>query len=289
MIDIFIPFWGKPEQLYQAVESVRTQTSQDWRLTVVDDGYPEDVSGYFEKLDDPRIRYMRNEENLGVIGNYTKCQEMAEGDYTVLLGCDDAMLPNYVTLIENTARLHPGVDIIQPGVQVIDDTGRVYLPLADRVKEMIRPRGKGTVVIQGEAAAQSLLLGDWLYWPSLAFKTDTLKSVKLDPELPIVADLGFILDMIQSGARLAVSPDVVFSYRRHSTSLSSASIGSGQRFGDERSFFETRAKELDRLGWRKAARSARLHLSSRAYALTELPRAVRSRTGVKEMLTHVFR
>ena len=36
MIDIMLPFWGEPRYLYETVEAVRGQTSDDWRLTVVD-------------------------------------------------------------------------------------------------------------------------------------------------------------------------------------------------------------------------------------------------------------
>ncbi len=38
------------------------QTNPDWRLIVVDDGYPDDsIPGWFESLKDERITYMRNE------------------------------------------------------------------------------------------------------------------------------------------------------------------------------------------------------------------------------------
>ena len=50
----------------QAVLSVVGQTNPDWRLIVVDDGYPDDsIPGWFESLKDERITYMRNETNLG--------------------------------------------------------------------------------------------------------------------------------------------------------------------------------------------------------------------------------
>lgn len=289
MIDVFIPYWGVPEQLFSAVESVRSQTSPNWRLTVVDDCYPEDTSWYFKRIDDPRVRYFRNDTNQGIIKNFTRCQEMAQGDYTVIMGCDDMLLPDYVSVIERTAKKLPGVEIIQPGVQVIDGSGQATHPLADRVKDLIRPRSKGVAVVSGEEAARSLLIGDWLYWPSLAFKTSSLKSAEFLPDYQIILDLGIILDLIQMGARVAIVQDVVFAYRRHSESLSSESLLDGPRFADEKSFFNQRAQTLEQMGWHKAARSARLHLTSRAYALTLLPSAVLSKSSVAPLLTHAFR
>ena len=288
VIDIFIPYWGDPKKLYDAVDSVLAQTSSGWRLTVVDDCYPEDVTEHFQTIKDPRVRYIRNDKNLGIIDNFTKCQQMAEGDYTVIMGCDDLLHPEYVATIERAAKHFPSVEIIQPGVKVVDDSGSRVTPLADRVKSAITPRGKGTRAISGENLATSLFVGDWLYWPSLAFRTDALKKVKFDPDYQIILDLGLVMDLVQSGARLALTNDIVFFYRRHADSLSSRALLDGPRFKDEKKFFAERAEAMEALGWRKAARAARLHLTSRLHALAMLPGAVVKRKGVSELLRLAF-
>ena len=78
-LDVFIPYWGDPGLLYATVESVRAQTDPRWRATVVDDCYPDpSVAEHFAAEDDPRIRYLRNEQNLGITANYDRCRELAE-------------------------------------------------------------------------------------------------------------------------------------------------------------------------------------------------------------------
>src|ERR1700754_4143015 len=77
-IEIFVPFWGDPELLYATVESVRAQTDPEWSLVVVDDCYPDPaVALHFAAETDPRIRYLRNETNLGITDNYARCRELA--------------------------------------------------------------------------------------------------------------------------------------------------------------------------------------------------------------------
>lgn len=289
VIDIFIPFWGRPEYLYAAVRSVLNQTSTNWRLTVVDDAYPEDVSPFFDECSDERVRYLRNGKNLGIIGNFAKCQALATGDYTVFMGCDDLLLPNYVEMIEQVAARFPGVEIIQPGVEVIDSEGNVCVPLPDRVKGLIRPTGGRTQILSGEKLAQSLLVGDWLYWPSLAFETTALKQVEFLADYQIILDLGLVLDLVQRGARLALDSELAFAYRRHDASLSSEATLEGPRFGDEKKFFMDRALIMDQLCWKRAARAARLHITSRAYALSVVPSALLARGDIRPLLTHVFR
>ena len=73
-LEFMVPFYGDPDLLKQTVASVRAQTDPEWTLTVVDDGYPDDsIPGYFAGLGDDRVRYERNEVNLGgiVLNNAT--------------------------------------------------------------------------------------------------------------------------------------------------------------------------------------------------------------------------
>lgn len=99
-LDVMLPFWGDPDLLYAAVESVRGQTDPAWRLTIVDDCYPdESVARHFETEQDPRIRYRRNEVNLGITENYQRCRDLAEHQLTMFLGCDDLMLPGFVETV----------------------------------------------------------------------------------------------------------------------------------------------------------------------------------------------
>lgn len=70
-VDILFPYYGDVAMMKQAVLSVVGQTNPDWRLIVVDDGYPDDsIPGWFESLKDERITYMRNETNLGANANH---------------------------------------------------------------------------------------------------------------------------------------------------------------------------------------------------------------------------
>ena len=96
-IEIFVPFWGDPDLLYETVESVRAQRDQDWRLVVIDDVYPdESVPAHFAAIDDPRIEYVRNEVNLGITENFRESVRRATGEHIVILGCDDLLHPNYI-------------------------------------------------------------------------------------------------------------------------------------------------------------------------------------------------
>lgn len=291
-IDVLLPFYGDVGYLQLAVESVQAQRADGWRLTVVDDGYPDpSVAEWFAGLDDPRVRYHRNRENLGANGNYRHALSMAEADYVVVMGADDLMLPGYVGLVRDVVAAHPGVAVIQPGVRVVDEEGRTVNPLVDRVKRALRPAVPGgAVTLAGESLARSLLRANWTYFPSLCWHRATIADVGFRPGLDVVQDLALLLDVASAGESMVLVDDVVFAYRRHSGSDSAVRALAGSRFDEERRFFRTAAAESQERGWTSAARSARLHLTSRLNAVSLMPTAVRSGAWgpARSLLRHVF-
>jgi hypothetical protein len=291
-LDLMVPYWGEPHYLRETVSSVLAQSNPDWRLTVVDDAYPDDWAGpYLRSLGDPRVSYVRNEVNVGIEAVFRQCLDLASSDLVAVPGCDDVLLENYVDVVLAAHRRFPHVDVIQPGVKVIDDAGREVSPVVDTVKQrLLRPSTRVSRVLAGEPLAASLLHGDWLYWPSMAFRREVVQRTPFRPGLPIVLDLALVIDLVCSGSQLLLEPDVCFAYRRHSASASSLKLLDGSRFEGERAYFELAEGLVARLGWRRAQRAARAHLTSRAHALTLLPTALLGRDGaaVRMLLRHAL-
>ncbi|KOX24524.1 glycosyl transferase family 2 [Saccharothrix sp. NRRL B-16348] len=290
-IDIMLPHYGDIAYLKTAVRSVIAQDDESWRLTVIDDSVADNqLPEWFDSLRDDRVRYRRNDHNLGINANFQKCLDLAERDFLVVMGSDDAMLPNYVSTIRRTTDRYPDADVVQAGVEVIDSTGQVVQPLTDRVKRNIYAPTTTPKVMSGEDLAVSLLRGNWTYFPSLCWRREALKDLGFRPGLSVVLDLALMLDLLERGGRLAVVPDLCFQYRRHDASVSSSLASVGGRFTEERDFFLDVAEHMDHIGWHRAAKAARLHLSSRLHALLMLPGAVTSRqtASAKLLVRHAF-
>lgn len=289
-IDILFPFYGDVSMMKEAVLSVLRQSNRDWRLIVVDDGYPDDtIPGWFESLDDDRVTYHRNAENLGANGNYRKCLTFVENPLVQVMGADDVMLPNYVDWLVRTVQEHPEASVFQPGVFVIDEHGAPSDTLVEKIKGFYRPKARGPVLLQGEDLAVSVLRGDWLYFPSVAWRAETILGIGFREGYDVVQDVALVCDVAMKGGALLYDPTAAFLYRRHSGSDSSWRALEGTRFGEEQRFFLQMAKEMQALGWKKAARIARLHLSSRAHAATLLPKAALAKnwTGVRNLGRHL--
>jgi glycosyltransferase involved in cell wall biosynthesis len=295
-VDVLLPYYGDVAMMKQAVESILGQTSPDWTLTVIDDGYPdESVPGYFGALaaQDSRITYLRNEQNLGANGNYRKALTFVRHELAVVMGADDVMLKNYIETVVEAHQQFPSAQIIQPGVEVIDEHNQHAMGLVDKMKHIYAPRvhsRTGRRLLSGEPLAVSLMRGNWLYFPSVCWRSDALVAMSFREGLNVVQDLALALDLIKAGGCLVVDNTVCFQYRRHRESDSSWRALEGTRFIEEREFFTGMAAEFDAIGWRRAARTARLHLSSRLNAATLLPKAWRTKQhqGVRNLREHVL-
>ena len=274
-IDVVLPYYGDVDLMKLAAQSVMNQQYREWRLAVIDDGYPSpEPERWFATINDPRVSYRKNERNLGANGNYRRALELVEAPIVVIMGADDVMLPNYLQLVAAVFAAHPDASVVQPGVQVIDEAGRACWPLTDLVKKLYAPRGRGRRILRGEEMATSLVRADWAYFPSLAWRSDVITRIGFTPGLDVVQDLALLMDIAAEGGAIVVEPELAFLYRRHSASDSSVRALDGRRFDEERAYFRSQAERFARLGWTSAARAARLHSTSRLNAATLMARSL---------------
>lgn len=292
VLDIFIPYWGDPGYLKLAVQSVLSQDDPRWKLTVVDDAYPDPtVRDYMGTLNDSRITYVRKSRNEGITANFRSCIAMATETLLTVVGSDDILLPNYVQVVLSAHQNFPKAAMIQPGVRVIDENGAEITPLVDRVKQrLLMPRTSTPLELSGEKFATSLLHGDWLYWPSLAFRTDRIRTVSFRDEFRVIQDLALIIDLVLQDEILVLVPDQAFCYRRHVESASSSLLMNGERFAGEREYFALAARLTAAKGWKGAAVAAKFRLTSRAHAVSLLPHALvgQHKKAAKSLLRHGF-
>ena len=266
-VHVLVPAYGPSPYLAETVRSVLSLAGDGIELTVVDDASPGgEVADVLAGID-AAIDYVRLPENLGVAGAFDACTRLSRGDYTVLLGSDDVLEPWYVEEIRRMLERFGRVEMAMPRVTVIDSAGSPHLPLADRVKALLAPRGGHPVVLDGERLAASLLTGNWLYFPAIAWRTDVLRSEPFRTDMGTAMDLELELRILFAGGRLALSPRRSFRYRRHADSVSSRTAASGERFDEERELFAWAAQRSRELGWSRAERAARLHATSRLHAL----------------------
>ena len=112
----------KPEELDRAIRSVLEQDMPDFQLVICDDGSQGYVKEQLEKFADPRIVYLRNEENKGCAYSLNRCIEAACGELLIRQDADDYSLPGrFSALVKGYADTK--ADIIATNIILFDESG----------------------------------------------------------------------------------------------------------------------------------------------------------------------
>jgi hypothetical protein len=279
LVDVMVPAFGDDALVRQTVISVREQTDPNWRLTLLDDGpaagRDPGLGPWLRRLDDPRIGYHANSERQGVNRNFQCCVDASSAELVVILGADDLLLADFVARVRAVAAERPHLAFIHTGARVVDSDGAPCAPMADRIKALTSIKaGGGVREVGGERLAASLLRGNWMYFPSVAFRRSWLVRHGFRPGYDVVQDLDLYLRILRDGGRAALLDAPGIQYRRHPASVSSERAQDGSRFVEERRFFAEAAADMTSIGWPRAARAARWHLTSRLHALFRMPALV---------------
>lgn len=108
-VSVCIPTYNRAHFLPDAIAGVLAQSYSDFELVISDNASTDHTAELLGRYRDPRLRVHRNATNIGLLGNFRRCFELARGEYAVILGSDDywdsALLARVVPLLEEDPRV----------------------------------------------------------------------------------------------------------------------------------------------------------------------------------------
>jgi glycosyltransferase involved in cell wall biosynthesis len=126
-VDVIIPAYNAAKYLPFAIESVMTQTFEDWRILLVDDGSTDNtaevVAPYRERLGD-KLKYIK-QANGGLPAARNTAIRNSSSEYLALLDADDVWLPCRLTESLKCFEGHPRVGLAYGQISRIDQDGVV--------------------------------------------------------------------------------------------------------------------------------------------------------------------
>jgi glycosyltransferase involved in cell wall biosynthesis len=127
-ISIGMPVYNAEKYLRLALDSLLQQDYADFELIISDNASTDstqDICGEYVARDS-RIRYYRNENNIGASGNHNRVFELASGEYFKWAAHDDIHLPGFLRRCMDVAERAPASAVlIAPKTEVIDELGKV--------------------------------------------------------------------------------------------------------------------------------------------------------------------
>lgn len=103
-VTIGIPTHNRADLLERALRSVLAQSWQDFEVIVSDDASSDDTPQRMSQFNDPRIIYLRSEQNQGIARNTNICLQHATGELLLMLNDDDELEPEAVEKLSRPFR-----------------------------------------------------------------------------------------------------------------------------------------------------------------------------------------
>lgn len=143
-ISVCMPVYNGSAYIADSIQSVLAQTYKNFHLIVCDNCSTDNTEEIVRNFSDPRLTYVRNTKNLGLVGNANRCLELADGEYVHIFHHDDIMLPDNLALKARILDEHPKVGLVHSDVLSIDQEGKTLdlSQFKDSKRDYIEDGGK---------------------------------------------------------------------------------------------------------------------------------------------------
>lgn len=206
-VSVIIPTYSRNDTLIRAINSVLNQTYQNLEIIVVDDNPVDSVwrirtenlmEGY---IDNPKVKYIKNKENLGGAGARNEGIKASSSDYIAFLDDDDEYFKE---------RIEKQMDFFLEHAS--DKTALVFCDAVmtgdnDVFVCYLKPRYKGCCLYE---AMKDNCLAPTSQWMA---KKSALKDVGMFSIVPCKQDSILILKLLSKGYEVDYVPIVLSKFR----------------------------------------------------------------------------
>jgi glycosyltransferase involved in cell wall biosynthesis len=123
-LTILMPVYNSEKFLREAIDSVLTQTFDDFEFIIINDGSNDDSDKIIRSYNDPRIRYYQNKKNEGIASSLNKGIDLAKAEWIVRMDADDVCYPNRFQQQRDFIMAHPDGALFSCAVIEVDEQRR---------------------------------------------------------------------------------------------------------------------------------------------------------------------
>jgi glycosyltransferase involved in cell wall biosynthesis len=235
-VSICIPVYNGESFLLEAVESALKQTFHDFEVVIVDNASTDGTQFIVEEIasDNRRIRFFRNDTNIGIVGNFNACLRHACGKYIKFLCADDLLLPTCLEDMVRELDTNPFVSLVVGGRLIVDENGQ-------RVDE--RSYAKTETIISGVSVINRCLFGaNYIGEPSAVMFQREMAMRGFREDLSHLMDLEMWFYLLEKGD-LVNLPAPLCAIRHHVGQMTIQSIKSGVLVENNVRLFEDYGKK----------------------------------------------
>ncbi|KEO72594.1 glycosyltransferase family 2 protein [Anditalea andensis] len=208
LVTVLMPAYNVGKYLNESIDSILSQTYGEFVFLIINDGSTDNTEEIILGYKDKRIKYLRNEHNIGYIESLNKGIDLISSKYILRMDADDVALPDRLEKQVNLMESRPDV--------VVCGSGKINFYSGEPHTESV-----AYTISDENHLLFSSIFNTSIPHPSAILRTDILKlyGLKYDKDYYYAEDKAMWLDMAQYGKLYNIEEPLI-KYRIHLNQVS---------------------------------------------------------------------
>lgn len=201
LITVLMPVYNAEKFLKEAIESILAQSFTAFEFLIIDDASTDASAAIIQQYNDPRIKYVKNQTNLGISATLNRGLELANTEWIARMDADDISYPDRLEKQFRHCEAVPGCALVSCWARVVTED-----------KQEVR-----TERYNSNYYYYNLTFECWIYHPTVLFRKSAVMEVGMY-SVPYAEDYELFWQLLRK-YRICNLPEVLLDYRITANSL----------------------------------------------------------------------
>lgn len=203
-ISVIMPAYNAEKYIGEAIDSILSQTFEDFEFIILNDCSKDRTEEIILSYGDPRIVYLKNEQNLGVAATLNKGLANAKGEYIARMDADDISLPERFEKQVTYLDANDDIAVLGTNLECFNEYGTI---------------STGWSVSEPEQMKVDMFFSCGLAHPSVMMRTDVIRSLGgYDLAFNGLEDYELWCRVLENH-KITTLPDILLRYRIHGSQV----------------------------------------------------------------------
>ena len=219
---IILPVKNGGEYVKECIQSILSQTLNDFNLLVLDNFSNDGTLQWIQALNDEKIIIYRSEKPLSIEENWGRILSIPKNEFITLIGHDDILKPDYLNVMSELINKFPDASLYQTHFSYIDSGGKKI-----RSCKTMKESENGPEFLQSILQNKTDIVGTGFMMRSKDY--DELGGIPMYPNL-LFADFELWLNLTGKNYKVTAIEEVFFFRLHQSTTSISSDVKYQQAF-----------------------------------------------------------
>lgn len=124
-VTVLMSVYNGEQYLCEAIDSILNQTFKDFEFIIINDSSTDKTGEILENYNDPRIKIINNDKNIGLTKSLNKGIVIAKGEYIARQDADDISMPERLQKEVEFLAKNKNVGLVGTDSSIINEKGKV--------------------------------------------------------------------------------------------------------------------------------------------------------------------